>query len=49
MFEIRGKYPGQPWETIDTADDEREARRLRREYEMAFGPEWRITYRRAPK
>lgn len=49
MWEVRGKYPGQPWETIDTADAEREARQLRREYAAAFGPEWKITIRRAPK
>ena len=47
MFEIRGKYPGETWETIDTADTEKEARQLVLEYKMAFGSEWRITYRRA--
>lgn len=47
MFEIRGKYPGEAWETIDTADTEQDARYLVREYKMAYGPEWRITCRRA--
>ena len=49
MFEIRGKYPGLPWETIDTADTEKEARQLVCEYKSAFGTGWQITFRRARK
>ena len=47
MYEIRGKYPGEPWETIDTADSVEEARFLVHEYQMAYGPEWSLCYRRA--
>lgn len=42
MYEIRGKYPGEPWETIDEADTKQEAIRLLTEYRMAYGPEWRL-------
>lgn len=42
MYEIRGKYPGEPWETIDEADTKQEANRLLAEYRMAYGPEWRL-------
>lgn len=42
VYEIRGKYPGQPWETIDEADTKQEASRLLAEYRMAYGPEWRL-------
>ena len=42
MYEIRGKYPGEPWETIDEADTKQEATRLLAEYRMAYGPDWRL-------
>ncbi len=42
MYEIRGKYPGEPWETIDEADTKQEANSLLAEYRMAYGPEWRL-------
>lgn len=42
VYEIRGKYPGEPWETIDEADTKQEANRLLAEYRMAYGPEWRL-------
>ncbi len=45
MFEIRGKYPGVPWETIDTADTQEEAEELVSEYRSAYGPEWKISWR----
>lgn len=42
MYEIRGKYPGCPWETIDEANTKQEAACLLAEYRMAYGPEWRL-------
>ena len=36
------KLTGQEAEEIDTAEGKDEARRLVREYSVAFGPEWRI-------
>lgn len=43
MYEIRGKYPGEPWETIDEAQTRnRRPPRLLTEYRMAYGPEWRL-------
>ena len=49
MFEIRGKYREKPWETIDEFDTAEEARKMLLEYQMAFGPEWRLTVRRKSK
>ena len=49
MFEIRGKYRGKPWETIDEFDTEEEARKMLLEYEMAFGPDWTLRVRRKPE
>lgn len=46
-YEIRGKYPGLPWETVDEADTLSEARRYLMEYRMAYGSEWRLTIRKA--
>ena len=34
MYEIRGKYPGEPWDTIDEADTKQEATRLLTEYQI---------------
>lgn len=49
MFEIRGKYPGCPWETVDAFDTREEALTMLREYRKAFGPEWTLTIRRAKR
>ena len=49
MWEIRFKYPGQPWETIDEADSKQDAEYLLHEYRMAYGPECRVTMRRSRK
>ncbi len=46
VFEIRYKYPGQPWETIDEADSEEEARMLLAEYRSAFRNEGQLTIRK---
>ena len=46
MYEIRGKYPGEPWETIDEVDTKSEAERLLKEYKMAYGPVWRLCIRK---
>jgi len=46
MFLIIGKYRGDS-EVIDQADTRREAQELAAEYEMAFGPMWRISVVRA--
>lgn len=47
MYEIRGKYPGMPWETIDEAETKQEANQLLREYRIAYGAEWRLCIRKA--
>lgn len=47
MFKIRGKYPGQPWEDIDTFDTREEAVKMLHEYHVAYGPEWQLTIKRA--
>ena len=46
MYEIRYKYPGEPWETIDEADTEEEAKQYVNEYRAAFHGEGIVTYRR---
>lgn len=47
MFTIFGKYQGQPWEEIDTANDKQECDYLLGEYRMAFGPGWTFKIKRA--
>lgn len=47
MFKIRGKYPGQPWEAIDTFDTREEAVKMLHEYRVAYGPEWQLTIKKA--
>lgn len=47
MYEIRGKYPGLPWETIDEFETKDEARAMLKEYRLAYGPGWRLTIRKA--
>lgn len=47
MFKIRGKYPGQPWEDIDTFDTREEAVKMLHEYRVAYGPEWQLTIKKA--
>ena len=39
---IKAKFPGQPWETVDTADTPEEARYLLQEYKLAFGSDARL-------
>ena len=43
MYLILGTYRGQT-EEIDTADTLQEACYLAREYQMAFGPSWSVSY-----
>lgn len=40
MYKIRGKYPGQPWETVDEFETLDEAEKALAEYRLAFGSEW---------
>lgn len=49
MYEIRGKYRGESWETIDEFDTLKEAQAMLLEYQMAFGAGWRLTIRRKPR
>lgn len=42
MFKIYGTYRGNT-EEIDEVDTEEEARELKVEYMIAFGPSWEIT------
>ena len=49
MYEIRGKYPGNQWETIDEFDTMEEAKAMLAEYIRAFGPDWRLTIRRVKR
>jgi hypothetical protein len=46
MFVIFGRYLGRPEERLDKAYSVKEAEYLVKEYRMAFGPAWTITYRR---
>ena len=47
VYRIMGKYPGQPWEEIDDFDTRPEAMKMLAEYRMAFGPEWKLTIKKA--
>lgn len=47
MYRIMGKYPGQPWEVIDDFDTRPEALKMLAEYRMAYGPEWKLTIKKA--
>lgn len=42
MYEIRGKYLGEPWETIDEAETYSEAKELLSEYRIAFGSDFSL-------
>lgn len=46
-FVIMAKYPGQDAEEVDEATNLEEARFFVREYQMAYGPEWSVWYKRA--
>ena len=46
MWEIRGKYPGLAWETIDEFDTKEEAQEMLAEYRMAYGSEWILAIRK---
>lgn len=41
-YKIMGKYNGRKWEVVDTASSRAEAYRLMVEYNIAFGPDWRL-------
>jgi hypothetical protein len=44
-FEIIGTYRGES-EVVDETDDRKDAEYLKGEYQLAFGPEWRIRIKR---
>ena len=46
IYKISGKYLNEEWEEIDTAEDKKEAEYLVKEYRMAYGKDWKITYRK---
>ena len=46
MYKIISKYKGGEFEIIDTASNLEEANIMVREYEMAFGNEFRVDFRR---
>lgn len=39
---IDGKYPGQPWEEIDSFETRKEAVKMLVEYSQAYGVEWKF-------
>ena len=46
MYVIRGKYPGQPWEDIDSFHNKKEAEDMLEEYRRAFGKGWLFCIKR---
>ncbi len=46
MYEILGKYQGET-EVIDQAETLQEAKYLVGEYQLAYGNQWRVWYRKA--